>query len=127
MTEGVTLRADSIHYTLQFDINDGKMSDFESLAQKACDTVLDTEPGTITYGWQVDGSGTKVQLHERFDSEASMLAHLGGPVATGIFPELMAISDVTRFDVHGDPSPEAAEVLGNFGGTVFGGWKGFDR
>ena len=121
------MRRDQIHYTIQFDVAEGKMPDFSSLAQEACDTCEASEPGTLVYRWQIDDSGTRVQLHERFSDEAAMLAHLGGPVATGIFPKLMDISEVTRFDVHGDPSAEALATLTAFGGTTFGQWKGFDR
>ena len=121
------MRADQIHYTIQFDVGEGKMPEFDGLAQQACDKCEADEPGTLVYRWQVDESGSRVQLHERFTDEAAMLAHLGGPVATQIFPKLMEIAQVTRFDVHGNPSPQGAETLAAFGGTVFSQWKGFDR
>ena len=121
------MRDDQIHYTLQFDVADGKMSEFSALAQEACDACEANEAGTLVYRWQIDSSGSRVQLHERFADEAAMLTHLGGPVATGIFPKLMEISDVTRFDAHGDVGAEAAATLAAFGATTFGSWKGFDR
>ncbi len=121
------MRADQLHYTLQFDVQPGKMPEFEILAQKACDACLADEPGTLVYRWQIDGSGSKVQLHERFIDDAAMLVHANGPVATEIFPALMEISEVTRFDVHGDPGAEAAAKLAEYGAAVYTGWKGFDR
>ncbi len=127
MIEGIAMRADDIHYTLQFDVRDGKMPEFESLVQQACDTCEPDEPGTLVYRWQMNGNGSRVQLHERFSDEAAMLIHLAGPAATEVFPKLMEIADVSRFDVHGDPSSAAAETLAAFGGTVFSQWKGFDR
>jgi len=127
LIEGIAMRADDIHYTLQFDVRDGKMPEFESLVQQACDTCEPDEPGTLVYRWQMNGTGSRVQLHERFSDEAAMLTHLAGPAATEVFPKLMEIADVSRFDVHGDPSSAAAETLAAFGGTVFSQWKGFDR
>lgn len=121
------MRADAIHYTLQFDVAEGKMPDFETLAQKACDECHANEPGTLVYRWQIDESGTRVQLHERFADDAAMMVHANGPAATDIFPKLMEISEVTRFDVHGNPGPEAAAKLAEFGAAVYGDWKGFDR
>jgi quinol monooxygenase YgiN len=121
------MRPDQIHYTLQFDVEDGKLPEFETLTQEACDVCEASEPGTLVYRWQIDDTKSRVQLHERFADEAAMLAHLSGPAATEIFPKLMAISEVTRFDVHGDPGPAAAETLAAFGATTFGSWKGFDR
>lgn len=121
------MRPDQIYYNIQFDVADGKMPEFEQLAQQACDTCEADEPGTLVYRWQIDASGSRVQLHERFSDEAAMMVHLGGPVATGIFPKLMEISEVSLFDVHGDPGSEAAATLAAFGATTFGGWKGFDR
>lgn len=119
------MRNDQIHYTLQFDVAEGKMAEFESYAKEAIDYTEANEPGTIVYRWQIEGS--KVQLHERFTDEAAMLAHMGGKAATEAFPKLMEVSEVTRFDVHGDVSDEAAEGLLGFGATIFSSWKGFDR
>ena len=87
----------------------------------------DNEPGTLVCRWQIDEADSRVQLHERFTDEATMLSHLAGPAAANIFPKLMELSDVTRFDGHGDPGAAAPETLAAFGATTFGAWKGFDR
>ena len=120
------MRADQVHYTIQFDVAEGKMAEFEDLTQQAIDGSQE-EPGTLVYRWQIDESGSSVQLHERFADEAAMGAHMGGHAATEIFPKLMEISNVSRFDVHGDISAESTEALKGFGATIFSGWKGFDR
>lgn len=121
------MRTDQIHYTLQFDVAEGKMPEFEALADRAVAVVEADEPGTVSYRWQLGGSGSTVQLHERFVDEAAMGTHLAGPVATEVFPKLMEISEVTRFDVHGDVGAESTEALVNFGASIYGSWKGFDR
>ncbi|HUT78100.1 MAG TPA: antibiotic biosynthesis monooxygenase [Polyangia bacterium] len=120
------MRPDQIHYTIQFDVADGKMPEFERLAAKAVAIVKADEPGTIVYRWQIDATGASVQVHERFVDEAAMGVHLAGPVATEIFPAAMEISAVTRFDVHGDVSAESSTALTNFGAKIFRSWKGFD-
>lgn len=53
-----------------------------------------------------------------------MMAHAGGSAATDVFPKLMEISTVSRFDIFGD---DARGALEGMGGTVYAGWKGFDR
>jgi quinol monooxygenase YgiN len=115
----------SVHYTIQFDVTDGNMGEFESLADKAIATVEADEPDCVAYRWDLNGSS--VRLFERFTDEAAMMAHLGGSVATDIFPKLMAIAPVSRFDIHGDVSDEARAALEAFGGTIYTCWKGFDR
>ena len=117
------MRSDQIHYTLQFDVADGKMDEFEALADEAIAQTKD-EPGTLVYRWQQGGSGSSVQLHERFADEAAMGAHLTN--ATDVFGRLMGVSEVTRFDVHGDISPESTEALEGFGATIYKSWKGYD-
>ena len=121
------MRADQVHYTLQFDVAEGKGPEFASLVDKANAIVQAEEPGTVVYRWQADPSGNSVQLHERFADEAAMGVHMAGPAATEVFPALMEISEVTRFDVHGDVGAESTEALTNFGATIFSSWKGFDR
>jgi len=39
----------------------------------------------------------------------------------------MEISAVSRFDILGDVSDDARGALVGMGGTVYAGWKGFDR
>jgi len=116
------MRTDQIHYTLQFDVADGKMAEFEALADEAITQTRD-EPGTLVYRWQM-GSPSTVQLHERFADEAAMGAHLAA--ATEVFGKLMEVSEVTRFDVHGDISNESTEALEGFGATIYKSWKGYE-
>ncbi len=119
----VAMRTDQIHYTLQFDVAEDKMAEFEALADEAIAQTRD-EPGTLVYRWQIGGAGPSVQLHERFADEAAMGAHLAA--ATDVFGRLMGVSEVTRFDVHGDISAESTEALEGFGATIYKTWKGYD-
>ena len=118
-------RDDLIHYTIQMDVADGKMSEFEALADEAISLVQETEPECVAYRW--DMNGQSVRLHERFANEAAMMVHATGPAATEIFPKLLEISNVSSFAVHGDLSEEAQAQLAAFGAEVFPSWKGFDR
>ena len=117
------MRTDQIHYTLQFDVPDGNMAAFEALADEAIAQTRD-EPDTLVYRWQKGSSGSNVQLHERFTDEAAMGAHMAA--ATEIFGRLLEVAPMTRFDVHGDLSPESTEALEGFGATIYSGWRGYD-
>lgn len=99
------------------------MGEFEALADQAINQTKD-EPGTLVYRWQIGANGSSVQLHERFTDEAAMGAHMAA--ATEVFGKLMEVSEVTRFDVHGDVSAESTEALEGFGATIYRGWKGYD-
>jgi len=77
-------RDDTIHYTLQFDVADGKLEEFAALADEAIAHVQANEPGTVVYQWT--SNGASAQLHERFADEAAMMAHGAGPTATDVFP-----------------------------------------
>ena len=119
-------REDTIHYTLQLDVAEGKMAEFAALADQAISHCEANEPGCLVYKW--DGDGQTVRIHERFSDEAAMITHATGPAATEIFPKLLEISElVGSIDVHGDLSPAGMEALVPFGATVHGSWKGFER
>lgn len=118
-------REDTIHYTIQMNVAEGKMPEFAALADEAISYCEANEPGCLVYRW--DAEGNAVRLHERFGDEASMVAHATGPAATEIFPKLLEISELGGIEVHGDLGPEAMEVVGAFGAKVYGSWKGFER
>ncbi len=42
-------------------------------------------------------------------------------------PQLLAFSDITRLDVYGNPSEQAAEALAGFGAVTRGYFNGFTR
>ena len=117
------MRTDQIHYTLQFDVADGKMDEFEALADEAI-AQTKNEPGTLVYRWQKGDAESSVQLHERFTDEAAMGAHM--EAATEIFGRLLEVSQVSHFDVYGDISSESTEALEGFGATIYKSWKGYD-
>ena len=118
-------RDSSTHYSMQFDVIDGKMGEFEALADEAIARVEANEPGCVTFRW--DSNGSSVRRHARFTDAAAMMGHLGSPAALEMFPKLMAIAALNSFDVHGDVGDEAKARIESFKGTVYGSWKGFDR
>ena len=118
-------RDSSTHYTMQFDVLDGKMGEFEALADEAVARVEADEPGCVAFRW--DSSGSSVRRHARFADAAAMMAHLGNPAALEMFPKLMAIAALSNFDVHGDVSDEAKTRIESFNGAVYSSWKGFNR
>lgn len=115
----------SVHNTFQFEIEDGKSEEFASLADAAIGATEGSEPGMTTYRWDVNG--TNVLIPEGYSDEAAMMVHLGGPVASDIFPKLLAIAIVDGFDVHGDLGSWAHTGVEGSVATASGSRMGFNR
>jgi hypothetical protein len=56
-----------------------------------------------------------------------MVAHLKGRVVTKLVPQLLESSQLTRFEVYGDPGKEGAAILATLGAEVFPDWHAIER
>lgn len=117
----------TLNYVIEWTMKDGKADDFKKTATWIAEQVQAKEPGTKNYQWYFSADGTKCYLHETFDNSAGLVAHAAGPTVQGHLPELLASSDITRFEVYGNPDAAATEVLDGFGASVHNQYTGFTR
>jgi quinol monooxygenase YgiN len=84
------------------------------------------EAETLGYEWYRSADERTVHIYEKYSSSETMIAHVNGFLEkwAGRFLEY---SDVTRFVVYGDPSPEARAILDGFHAVYLGPWGGFSR
>lgn len=118
---------EEIRYSVEFQIHEGDEQRFAELAAQCIDWAKQHEEGTLGYEWFLSDDGHTCQLDERFRDSDAMLAHLGGNIVSDILPKLLETSDITGFDVHGDPTPEAEQALAAFGTRNFHSMAGFSR
>ena len=114
-----------ISYVIEFTIQDGKLEEFKEKAKGYAKAVEDGEPGTLGYQWWLKEDGKHCLLQETFDSDESLLTHLGnvGPS----LPELLAIAPITRFEVMGSAGDQVRGALADLGAVHFPHLTGFDR
>jgi hypothetical protein len=66
-------------------------------------------------------------LLETYASADALLAHFNGPVVQQLVPKMIQCVALDGFEVYGDPGPQAAAMLANFGAQVFEPWAGLNR
>lgn len=114
-----------IQYTLEWTIKPGQLVAFKELANEAVELVQGNEPGMKGYQWYFNNDETKCYTAEWHSSSESMLAHLQN--VGEILPKLLGHSDISRFEVFGDLTPQAAEAVKGFNAAVYGFHNGFTR
>ena len=114
-----------IQYTLEWTIKPGGLEAFKELAHKAIKLVQESEPDMKGYQWYFNDDASKCYTAEWQSSSESLLAHLQN--VGEILPEILGHSDITRFEVFGNLSPQALEAVKGLGANVFGYFNGFTR
>jgi quinol monooxygenase YgiN len=121
-----SLAKSTVQFTIDLKINDGQLEAFESLA-KAMSAATQIEPGALTYAWYLSEDRKHCRLVEKYTDGNAVVTHLSGRVVEEFVPKLLAVSKLTRFEVHGDPGPKAGAMLAGFGAEIFRHWQGFDH
>ena len=114
-----------IQYTVEWTIKPGGLDAFKDLAKQATKLVQENEPEMMGYQWYFNDDETKCYTAEWQTSSESLMAHLQN--VGDILPKLLAHSDITRFEVFGNPNAEAMAAVKGIGAEVFGYFDGFIR
>lgn len=116
---------ETIFYTVEFNINNGKLDDFTSLANQCIEAVKSNEPDMKSYEWYFNADKTACFVNEYHTSSASFLAHLEnvGP----LLGKLLEVSKLARLDVFGNPDDKATEALNGLGANINNHFAGFTR
>ena len=117
---------DSVRFTVDLTINEGKLQEFERIAQTMI-AGSHKEAGTLGYDWYLSGDRKRCRLVETYADANAVLAHLTGPVVQELVPKILEMSALNGFEVYGDPGPKATEMLAGLGAEIFQAWRGLDR
>jgi quinol monooxygenase YgiN len=121
------MNLDQLQWIVEFSIKKGKQAEFERLAREISDTVRRSEPGTRKYEWFLNKRENKCIVIESYDSSISGIAHVNGEAIKRLFPEIMKIAKVSRFEVCGNPSEELVHELADVHAIVYQFTAGFSR
>jgi len=117
---------DMVRLAVDLTINEGKLSEFESIVQTMI-TGTQKEPGTLGYDFFLSDDRKRCRLIESYVDAGALLVHFKGPVVQELVPKMLGTSSLSRFEVYGNPGPEAAQMLKGFGAEIFGLWGGVSR
>lgn len=114
-----------IQYTVEWTLKPGKLDSFKQLANQAVKLVKENEPLMKGYQWYFNQDETICYTAEWQSSSESLLAHLQN--VGELLPKLLEYSDITRFEVFGNPNEEALKAINGLGAKVFKYYGGFTR
>jgi len=115
-----------VYLIVSLTIHEGKLDAFQAIAREMVEATK-KEPGALGYEWYLSGDGKRCELIETYADANAVVAHFAGPAVQVGVPKMLAVADVSSFDVYGDPGPKAREILAGFGAEIFSYWHGLGR
>ena len=113
-----------VQYLVELTIFDGQVEAFKKLAQEAINIAL-TKSKVLGYQFYFNNDGSKCYLLEQYPDSEALLPHIAS--LQPIVEKVLAVCRVTKFEVFGNPDPEARNTLADFGAEIFTYWNGFVR
>ncbi len=97
-------------------IHPGKLDEFKRLASECIRVVREKDTGTLQYDFYFNADETECIVVERYRDSAALQEHLQN--LGDLMGKVMAICTTTG-EVLGEPSPELAKGLAEFGVPVY--------
>lgn len=114
-----------VQYTSEFTLPEGKTEEFKRILHSIIESVEKNEPDLNAYQVYLNPEQNKAFIVEWFRNSEAILTHLGN--VGSLFPELLAIAPIVRFEVFGDLTKEAEDALRAIGAKIFKYHEGFIR
>jgi hypothetical protein len=77
------------------------------------------------YQWYLSADRTCCRIIGAYTDEEAVLAHSSGQALQDSVMKLLEHPSANRFEVYGDPGPQASAMLVSSGAEVFASWHGF--
>jgi quinol monooxygenase YgiN len=116
----------TVRFVVDVSIREGKLDEFESIARSMI-AITQNESGARDYDWYFSTDHRRCRILETYVDGDAVLAHMRGNAVQVLIPKMLEISDITRFEVYGDPGPTAARMLADVGAEMFDIWDGISR
>jgi quinol monooxygenase YgiN len=116
----------AVRFSVDLTINEGKFEEFQGIVQ-AMIAGTQKQPAALGYDWGLSSDRRRCRILETYADANAALAHLTGPVVQEFVPKILAASSISRFEVYGNPGPEASRMLTGFGAEIFELWQGRGR
>jgi quinol monooxygenase YgiN len=107
---------EAIYWILEVAILPGQFENFRAVARDLI-TSAQSEPGTLSYEWNLNADGTACHIYERYRDSAAVRIHVQG---FGPFAErFMQACRPTHFNVYGSPNEDVKAALADFYPTYY--------
>jgi quinol monooxygenase YgiN len=115
---------DQIQKVVEVSIAEGKLDQFQIVAQRFIGRVDASEPDTLRYEWFLSEDGAKCYILELYRDSQALLSHLAN--IRDLYAPLFEVAQITRIEVFGAASEEVKQA--HIPGTVFHDyWAGTRR
>lgn len=104
-----------IRKVVEISITEGQLEEFKNVARIFIDRVNASEPDTLSYEWFLNDDGSKCYVIEWYKDSEALMTHLAN--IGDLYEPLFEVSEITRIEVFGDPSPEVKQA--HMAGTKF--------
>ena len=115
-----------VHFLVELSVHEGKFDRFDSIAQEMIGSTR-LEPGALGYEWCLSADRKRCRILETYADSDAVLAHINGAAVQQGVPKMLEVATLDRFEVYGDPGPQATAMLKGFGAEIFAAWSGFRR
>jgi quinol monooxygenase YgiN len=115
-----------VRLAVDMTVHEGQREAFRALA-KEMTRKSETETGTLGYEWFFSDDGRRGRLLETYADAGAVWAHFAGPVVSELVPQLVALCQIDRVEVYGDPGPQARSMATALGAQIFAYWTGLSR
>lgn len=113
-----------VRILVDFAIQEGQLDAFEDIALQMI-AISQQELGILGYQWYLSADRTRCRIIGAYADEESVLEHFSGQALHDSVTKLLEHSSANRFEVYGDPGPQASALLVSFGAEIFASWHGF--
>lgn len=107
------------------DVKDGQLIAFKELIYKIVD-VVKSEPGTLTYTYNISEDGKNIHIVERYKDIASIISHIDVSFAP-FADKFLSLVDIRKLNVYGHPDQDLRKRLDVFGAEYFALIDGISR
>jgi quinol monooxygenase YgiN len=115
----------TVKFTIELTVMHSQLDAFKALAKEMNAIVRKEEPRTINCQWFFHEGDDKWYLTEVFADSDAFLKHLEDVGPT--LEEILAIAEVSRFEVFGNLSHPAKAAIASFGVKYFTLWDEVSR
>ena len=118
--------SEQVYLVIELAIKPGELDHFKELMTEMVDNTQTNEPNTLNYEWSISDDDKSCHLYERYADSAATITHLTA-FGEKFGHRIMAIVEVTRFVVYGNPNSDVKEALSGFGAVFMSPIGGFAR
>jgi quinol monooxygenase YgiN len=114
-----------IFFAVEFTIHEGRLDEFQKIAAEMIAHTRN-ESGALAYEWFLSSDRKHCRLLETYKDGDAVSEHINGS-AVQLIPKLIEHAKIDRFEVYGDPGPDASARLAEVGAQILPLWQGLGR